>query len=55
VILEEAETLLGENVSLECNFHSSPSALGLSDAPAENSGRLAVSIKKSSSVARDFS
>jgi hypothetical protein len=29
--------------------------LGIADPPAENSGMLAVSIKKSSRVARDFS
>jgi hypothetical protein len=54
-ILKEPESLLGENVSLECNFHGSPLPLGIADPPAENSGMLAVSIKKSFRVARDFS
>lgn len=51
---EEAESLLGENVSLECNFHISPPARAMSEGLAENSGMLAVSMRKSSSVARDF-
>lgn len=53
--LEEVESLLGEYVSLECNFHMSPPpARAMSDGLAENSGMLAVSMRKSSSVAKDF-
>lgn len=50
----ELEYVLGENVPLECNFHVSPPARAMSDGLAENLGMLAVSIRKSSSVAKDF-
>lgn len=49
--LEEPESLLGENVSFECNF---PPALAMSNGLAENSGMLVVSIRKSSSVASEL-
>ena len=53
--LGDSGSLLDENVSLECNLQGSPPALGINDPPLENPGMLVVSIKKSSSVARDFS
>lgn len=54
-VLEEMGSFLGENVSPECNFQGSSLAVGIRDPPALPSGRIAVSIKKSSRVARDFS
>jgi len=50
--LEEVESLLGENVPFECILHISPPASAMI---AGLAGMLAVSIRKSSSVARDFS
>uniref|UniRef100_A0A2P2LUD0 DNA double-strand break repair rad50 ATPase n=1 Tax=Rhizophora mucronata TaxID=61149 RepID=A0A2P2LUD0_RHIMU len=54
-IPEETESSLGVNASLEINFQDSPLDLGISNPPADSSGKLAVSMTKSSSVARDFS
>jgi len=45
---------LGMNVSFECNFHNSTPVFGTAD-PPEKPGRFAVSIRKSSSVAKDSS
>lgn len=49
-LLEESKSLCEKNVSLECSFHTSPPP----DLP-EKSARLPASVRKSSSVARDFS
>ncbi|KAE8715459.1 hypothetical protein F3Y22_tig00110174pilonHSYRG00508 [Hibiscus syriacus] len=53
--LGDSRSLLGEDVSLERKFQGSPPALGINDPPVGNAGMLVVSIRKSSSVARDFS
>ncbi|MFS7938863.1 hypothetical protein Hanom_Chr05g00444801 [Helianthus anomalus] len=39
-------------VSFECNFHNSPPVFATDEFP-EKPGRFAVSIRKSSSVAKD--
>lgn len=55
LMLEESALLLGKNVSLECNCHvSPPAAVEITDFP-EKSARFPASVRKSSSVARDFS